>query len=184
VTTGLTQLQAATDMATETMQQLGGVLNNAALNDYVTLFSQGANLGQDADQVINQGTGETLGQEYAQLAVQNLNQMAYTETGGSASAGTTTGSSYGATPLTTAQVQTALAAFEANITAQGGTGYSNIVGSLPAQAEPQVGGFTPSSQGYLNQPITINITGMTPANAQQVSAQMVTALRQAGLKIT
>ena len=36
----------------------------------------------------------------------------------------------------------------------------------------------PQNQG---QPITINITGMTPANAQTVAQQMVAALKQAGI---
>ena len=52
---------------------------------------------------------------------------------------------------------------------------------------PGISGFneTGGAPGSFGSPspsnITINITGMTPANAQQVASQMVAALKQAGI---
>lgn len=59
--------------------------------------------------------------------------------------------------------------------------YADLPGGVPTAAMLATQG---SYSGGGGSPVTINITGMTPSNAQTVISQMTTALRQAGAKIT
>src|SRR6202041_3405099 len=108
------------------------------------------------------------------------------------------GQSVSSGPLTPAQVAAvgeSVAAYEAahpptqNYAASTGSSpynynpYADLPGGVLTAAMLATQGSW-SYGGGSSAPVTINITGMTPSNAQTVVSQMTPALRQAGAKIT